>query len=130
MAVGLSRPERPGHHVTPVKTVSTLDAQANVLGGGCGAPDAAGSPAGYQLKFGKPAPADASKASLVVTVPDGAERAKAVKVNRTLRGFEGSTGVSYRVSANDQTLESSADPKTGALPIDPAGLERNPRPQL
>ena len=66
------------------------------------------------------------------TLPKGLEpsSAKAVKVNRTLRGFEGSTGVTYRLSANDKTLESSADPKTGALAIDARGHQRNPRPQL
>ncbi len=102
-----------------------------MLGGGCAAPDAAGSPRRVPLKFGKPDPGRRQQGFARRHAAQGlGSNAKAVKVNRTLRGFEGSTGVSYRVSANDQTLEPSADPTTGALPISHAGHERNPRPQL
>jgi hypothetical protein len=92
---------------------------APVLGGGCEAPNAAASPAGFSLKLAAGTPADGSKSSLVVELPGalGLSDATAVKVNRTLRGFEGSTGVTYRLSANNQTLETSDAPKTGALAI-------------
>ena len=81
------------------------------LGEGCDAADAPGARAGYALK-----PAAGTTSSLVLTVPNGLS-AKAVQVNRTLRGFDGAAGASYRVAADNQTLETDAAPGTGALPV-------------
>ncbi|MDA0170573.1 hypothetical protein OJ998_15845 [Solirubrobacter taibaiensis] len=89
----------------------TKETNADKLGEGCTAPDAPGARAGYTLK-----PAAGTTSSLVLTVPSGMS-AKAVQVNRTLRGFAGSTGASYRVAADNQTLETDAAPGTGVLPV-------------
>ena len=75
------------------------------------AADAPSARAGYTLK-----PAAGTTSSLVLTVPNGLS-AKAVLVNRTLRGFDGAAGASYRVAADNQTLETDAAPGTGALPV-------------
>jgi len=89
----------------------TKETNASKLGEGCTTADTPSARAGYTLK-----PAAGTTSSLVLTVPNGLS-AKAVLVNRTLRGFDGAAGASYRVAADNQTLETDVAPGTGALPV-------------
>lgn len=94
---------------SPAGKADTLDGRTSLSGCGVGE-------SGYKLSFASATPAAGSSASVTIPVPAGLT-ATAVKLDRTTRGFDGSTGITYTATAGNTTVDSSADPKTGAVPV-------------
>ena len=91
---------------------------APVLGGGCGAADAARLAGRLPLKLASRTPADGSKSSLVVTLPAGPRARRPSRSTARCAASRAPPASRYRLAANNADARDRAPhPTTGALPI-------------